>query len=68
MQAKDLKTKSKEELLKLIDDLKAELFMLRFQNSTGQLDKTNKINLVKKDIARIFTILNLKEEKNKGGK
>ena len=58
MQAKDLKQKSEKELLKLVDDLKAELFMLRFQNSTGQLDQPHKIKLIKKDIARVFTVLN----------
>lgn len=62
MLAKELKGKSKQELNKLVDDLKAELFMLRFQNSTGQLDQPHKISLVKKDIARVFTVLNAKEE------
>lgn len=63
MQAKDLKQKSEKELLKLVDDLKAELFMLRFQNSTGQLDQPHKIKLIKKDIARVFTVLNAKDAK-----
>ncbi len=67
MLMKDLNTKSVEELKTLIEDLKAELFMLRFKNSTGQLDQTNKINLVKKDVARAFTALNSKKE-IKGGK
>lgn len=67
MQAKDLRTKSVEDLNKLVQDLKAELFMLRFQNSTGQLENPHKISLVRKDIARVFTVLNAKEEA-KGGK
>ena len=67
MQAKDLQTKSVEELTKLVQDLKAELFMLRFQNSTGQLENPHKISLIKKDIARVFTVLNAKEDQ-KGGK
>lgn len=62
MQAKDLQTKSVVELKKLIEDLKAELFTLRFKNSTGQLENPHKISLVKKDIARTFTVLNAKEE------
>ena len=66
MQAKDLQTKSVVELNKLIEDLKAELFMLRFQNSTGQLAQPHKIKMVKRDIARVFTVLNAKEVK--GGK
>ena len=60
MIAKDLRQKNLKELSKIIDDLKAELFMLRFKNSTGQLDQPHKINLVRKDIARVFTIINEK--------
>ncbi len=63
MLVKELKTKSKAELTKLVDDLKAELFMLRFKNSTGQLNEVHKIDAVKKDIARILTVLNTKEAK-----
>lgn len=62
MLVKDLRTKTNEELLKLVADLKAELFTLRFKNSTGQLDQPHKISLVKKDIARVFTVLNEKAE------
>ncbi len=62
MIVKDLETKSVEELNNLVSDLKAELFMLRFQNSTGQLDQPHKISLIKKDIARVFTALNNKKE------
>lgn len=62
MLVKDLKAKSTEELVKLVNDLKAELFTLRFKNSTGQLDQPHKISQVKKDIARVFTVLNAKEE------
>lgn len=58
MLVKELRAKSAVELNKLIEDLKAELFMLRFQNSTGQLDQPHKIKSVKKDIARVFTVLN----------
>ncbi len=68
MLMKELNTKSIEELNTLIEDLKAELFMLRFKNSTGQLDQTNKINLVRKDVARAFTAINAKKEKVKEGK
>ena len=62
MIVKDLETKSVDELNILINDLKAELFMLRFQNSTGQLDQPHKISLIKKDIARVFTVINHKKE------
>lgn len=61
---KEIKSKSIEELTKLIADLKAELFTLRFQNATGQLDQSHKINAIKKDIARCFTAIEqLKGEK-----
>lgn len=61
MLVKDLRAKTNEELIKLVEDLKAELFMLRFKNSTGQLEQPHKINAVKKDIARVFTVLNEKD-------
>ena len=43
----------KEELLKL----KKEQFNLRFQRATGQLEKTHRVNQVRKDIARVKTML-----------
>ncbi|NQZ65805.1 MAG: 50S ribosomal protein L29 [Mycoplasmatales bacterium] len=62
----ELNNKSNNELLKLVEDLKAELFMLRFKNSTGQLENPHKISLVKKDIAKVFTALNTNDkEKSK---
>ncbi|UUD35992.1 50S ribosomal protein L29 [Mycoplasmopsis citelli] len=60
---KDLLNKSAEELQNLVQDLKAELWTLRFQNTTGSLDQTHKINLLKKDIARALTALNQKGAK-----
>lgn len=68
MLVKDLRAKSKDELNQLVHDLKAELFMLRFKNSTGQLDQPHKISLVKKDIAKVFTILNEKETTKEASK
>jgi len=56
MFADELRNKTPEELAKIAEDLKAQLFMLRFQNSTGQLDQPHKISQVKKDIARVMTI------------
>ncbi|AZZ65585.1 50S ribosomal protein L29 [Metamycoplasma phocicerebrale] len=58
----ELSKKSVEELNKMLADLKAELFSLRFKNATRQLDQTHKINLVKKDIARALTALNVKKQ------
>ncbi|MCP4337125.1 MAG: 50S ribosomal protein L29 [Mycoplasma sp.] len=60
MLMKDLSSKSTTQIKKLIDDLKAQLFQLRFKNATGQLEQTHKIEAVKKDIARCFSALNSK--------
>lgn len=61
MKAKELKELTKEELLKKKKDLKEELFNLRFQHSTGQLENSARMNLLKKDVARIETVLSEKE-------
>ncbi|WP_406618048.1 50S ribosomal protein L29 [Mycoplasmopsis lipophila] len=58
---KDIREKSTEELNKLLVDLKAELWTLRFKNSTGQLDQSHKISAVRKDIAKILTIIKQRE-------
>jgi large subunit ribosomal protein L29 len=60
MKAKELKELTVEELTKRKKDSKEELFNLRFQHSTGQLENTARIELVKKDIARIETIIRQK--------
>ena len=57
MKAKDLKTKSAEELNKQLIDLKDELFKLRFQHAINQLENPGRIEAVKKDIARVMTVL-----------
>lgn len=57
MKANELKSKTVSELNGLLVDLKTELFNLRFQLATGQLDNTSRINVVKKDIARVKTVL-----------
>ena len=62
---KDLNSKSVSELNEVIENLKAELFMLRFKNATGQLEQPHKISLIKKDIARAFTVINAKEAEAK---
>ena len=61
MKAKELKNLSSEELAKKLDELKKDLFMLRMQHSTNQLDNPMRLNAVKKDIARIKTIIREKE-------
>ena len=53
----DLKTKSAAELNEELVAAKKELFNLRFQNATNQLDNTSRIKEVRKNIARIQTII-----------
>ena len=61
MKAKELKNLSVEELNKKLADLKKDLFMLRMQHATNQLDNPMQLNAVKKDIARVKTIIREKE-------
>lgn len=66
MKAKDLsvvRESSVEELQKKVIDLKAELFNLRFQLATGQLENPMRVKEVKKSIAQLKTILREKELK-----
>ena len=53
----DLKAKSVAELNEELVAAKKELFNLRFQNATNQLDNTGRIKEVRKDIARIQTVI-----------
>ena len=64
MKAKEIKEVrglSVEDLNKKLNELKKDLFMLRMQHATNQLDNPLKIEAVKKDIARIKTIIREKE-------
>lgn len=63
MKASEMRNLSNAELEKRLKDLKAELFNLRFQLAINQLENPMRIKAVKKDIARINTILC--EDKNK---
>ena len=58
----DLNKKSDAELAQELVDAKKELFNLRFQNATNQLDNTSRIKEVRKNIARIQTIITEKEK------
>lgn len=64
MKASDIKEMSSAELESKLKDLKAELFNLRFQLAINQLDNPMRISAVKKDIARVKTILRENELKN----
>lgn len=57
MKAKEIREMSPLELSGKLVDLKGELFNLRFQLATGQLENTSQIKSVKKDIARVRTVL-----------
>ena len=57
MKAADLKTKSGDELKTELLDLKKEALNLRFQKASGQLENTARVREVRRDIARILTVL-----------
>ena len=68
MKATEIRKMSVSDLEAKLADLKKDLFFLRMQHATNQLDNPIKINAVKKDIARIKTIIREKETKVCGGK
>ena len=61
MKTKEIRNLSDQDLQKQLEQSKSELFNLRFQLATGQLDNPMMIGLVKKDIARIKTIIRERE-------
>ena len=60
MQAKDLRNMTAAELETKLQELKKELFNLRFQHAVNQLENPHQISEVKHDIARVMTVLNEK--------
>lgn len=64
MKARELREMSVDELRQKEKDLKEELFNLRFQRATGQLENLMRVGQVKRDIARVKTI---SRERSKGG-
>ena len=58
MSAKELKAKTPEALREELVALKKEAFNLRFRQATNQLDNTARIRAVRRDVARIKTVLN----------
>ena len=62
MKAGDLRTKSADELKDSLLDLRKEQFNLRFQRASGQLENTARVRQVRRDIARIKTILRQNQE------
>ena len=53
----DIRAKTPDELRQMLLDLRKEQFNLRFQRATGQLEATGRIRVVRRDIARIKTVL-----------
>ena len=62
MQAGELRKLTAADLQEKLDDFRQELFNLRFQHATAQLENTARIPAVKKDIARVLTVLKDKEK------
>jgi large subunit ribosomal protein L29 len=62
MKAKELRELSNDDLTKKLKDGRTELFNLRFQMATSQLDNTSRINIVKKDIARLLTEIRARQK------
>ena len=60
MKAEEIRSMSAEQLNDKLKELKGELFNLRFQHAINQLENTHKLEEVKRDIARVMTVLNEK--------
>jgi large subunit ribosomal protein L29 len=61
MKAQEIRAMTSDELVQELDDAYEELFNLRFQFSTGQLENFNRLTEVKRDIARLKTIVRERE-------
>ena len=61
MKVSELRELNDRELAARASNFREELFNLRFQNATGQLDNTTRLNVVRKDIARCETLLRERE-------
>jgi large subunit ribosomal protein L29 len=61
IKAADLRRKQPDELLKMLGDMRREQFNLRMQQGNGQLARSSQVRTVRRDIARIQTILNEKQ-------
>ena len=63
MKASDVRSTSTAEIYTKLDSLKKDLFLLRMQHATNQLDNPQKLVETKRDIARVKTVIREKEEK-----
>jgi len=64
MKAKVLRDQSVDELKNTLGTLEEQLFKLRFQKSTGQIEDPTKIRQVRRDIARVHTVLNERQQES----
>lgn len=60
MDTAELREKTPDQLREQLEALKKEAFNLRFQKATGQLENTARVKVVRRDAARVKTILNVK--------
>ena len=65
MKASEIREKTEQELNEELRELKSELFKLRFQHATNQLDNPMKLRDVRKSIARVKTVIRERELKGK---
>ena len=63
MKIADVKALNSDQLADQLLDLKKEQFNLRFQAATGQMEKTHRVDQIRKDIARIKTVMRAKSAK-----
>ncbi|WP_329107143.1 50S ribosomal protein L29 [Micromonospora sp. NBC_01699] len=61
VKAGELRELSEEELVAKLREAKAELFNLRVQSATGQLDNNRRLQVIRREIARIYTIMRERE-------
>ncbi|MGC4893920.1 50S ribosomal protein L29 [Micromonospora sp. DT31] len=61
VKASELRELSEEELVTKLREAKAELFNLRVQAATGQLDNNRRLQIIRREIARIYTIMRERE-------
>jgi large subunit ribosomal protein L29 len=66
VKASDLRTHSDDELSEQVDNLGKEIFNLRFQRASGQLENTTRVRQVRRQIARIRTILGERRRQAQG--
>lgn len=64
MKIAELRGQSADELLRKEQDLRKELFNLRFQKATGEIENPMRIRTLRKDIARVLTVLTEKQHKD----